>query len=154
LATATAGRHSSPDFDNTWLLKPALWLIFLLACFESSGCSRSHELEVAPVTGTVTLDGKPIDKGTILFVPSRGRASSGEIRSDGTFTLSTYGVDDGAIVGECKVAVFIASDQPDQESEKASPIPEGYSSPTTSGLTFTVKTDQPNDFLVPLKSQQ
>jgi hypothetical protein len=102
--------------------------------------------------GTVTLDGKPLDKGTILFVPSRGRASSGEIRSDGTFTLSTYGVDDGAIVGDNKVAVFIAMDS-EQEGEHASPIPQRYASPSTSGLTFKVKPDQANDFLVILREE-
>lgn len=152
-----AENPSVPLSGNVLILKVALWLILVLNCCWIAGCSGAHELETAPVTGTVTLDGKAIDKGTIVFAASRGRAAAGEIRGDGTFTLSTYGVDDGAIVGENKVAVFIATSN-ENEDENApaikSPIPERYASPSTSGLSIEVKAGESNEFVVALKSKE
>ena len=44
-------------------------LIVLLA-----GCSDDRAAEV---TGTVTVDGKPVDEGTISFIPDNGKGGTG-----------------------------------------------------------------------------
>src|SRR5262245_39545204 len=67
-----------------------------------AGCRNAHELDTAPVTGNVLLNGKPLTSGTVTFVPPKGRVANGEIRSDGSFELSTYRAGDGAIVGPHK----------------------------------------------------
>ncbi|MCI0334069.1 MAG: hypothetical protein L0228_12700 [Planctomycetes bacterium] len=76
-----------------------------------SGCDRSL-YEVAPVNGMVTVDDKPLYQGGIMFSPiangdnaSSGKAAVGKIRSDGTFRLSTFEDNDGAIVGEHWVTI-------------------------------------------------
>jgi hypothetical protein len=119
-----------------------------------SGCRKSQELETAIVRGKVTLDGKPLDKGTISFTPTRGRASAASINSDGSFKLSTYGVDDGAIVGQNRAAVFIGSDTESSDARVTPLIPDRYASPATSGLVYEVKAGQTNDFHVELKSKK
>lgn len=116
-----------------------------------AGCGSSYQLETAPVSGRVTLDGKPVGPCTIVFTPPQGRAASGPVNPDGTFTLSTYDAGDGAIVGTHRVAVFIAtSDETDSPSEKPTLIPEHYATPASSGLVYEVQPGQSNEFHVEL----
>ncbi len=42
-----------------------LWLL-VAALVVTTGCSKS---DLIPVTGTVTLDGKPLDGAAVSFVP-------------------------------------------------------------------------------------
>jgi hypothetical protein len=50
----------------------------LVAAGIAVGC-QSHALETAEVHGKVTLDGAPVKTGTVMFVPSSGRAGHGVI---------------------------------------------------------------------------
>ncbi len=60
----------------------------------------------SPVKGRVTFQGKPVTKGTITFEPEgAGKEASGEIQADGTFVLTTYKKDDGAVLGNHRVSV-------------------------------------------------
>lgn len=77
-----------------------------------AGCGPQQPA-VAPVRGTVTLDGHPLSTGRVSFEPvaaagsaQGGRPAFGAIQPDGTFVLSTYGDGDGAIVGEHRVTLF------------------------------------------------
>ncbi len=58
------------------------------------------------VSGTVTLDGKPIPKGTVTFISTDGQRpnATGSI-SAGAYTLQTVEPGDGAVVGEYNVAI-------------------------------------------------
>jgi hypothetical protein len=113
-------------------------------------------LETAPVHGAVTLDGKPLAGGGVMFVPDRGRGAVGAIASDGTYTVGTYGETDGAIVGRHKVAVFPGSDTSQFEDLSAQPktptIPPRYQSAVTSGIEVEVKADQDNTLNIRLTS--
>jgi hypothetical protein len=42
---------------------------WLTAVFITLGCGGSHHLETAPVTGVVTIDGKPLGQGVVTFTP-------------------------------------------------------------------------------------
>lgn len=106
----------------------------LLSCFVKvvpfvallivGGCSRpGYMKDVAPVTGHVTLDGKPVTEGYVTFTPqvtdgadplNSGKAASGTIGSDGKFVLTTYGNEDGAVVGRHSVTFF----RPDPEDDE------------------------------------
>jgi hypothetical protein len=60
------------------------------------------------VEGVLTLDGKPLPGATVTFAPvGEGRAASGRSDSDGSFRLTTYRTDDGALPGEYKVVVVV-----------------------------------------------
>jgi len=59
------------------------------------------------VSGTLTLDGKPVEGATIKFVPvaENGRPAVGLTKADGGFELTTHENSDGAIPGDYKVVV-------------------------------------------------
>jgi len=133
------------------------FLLTLLACL--AGCGSDSKL--GSVDGVVRLDGKPLTTGTVRFVPTAGRAASGEIRSDGTFTLGTYGKTDGALVGTHQVAIIAVQTDPGAPTEgrllEANPkvkplVPNRYMAPGTSGLTVDVKPGN-NKFDFDLKSR-
>jgi len=133
------------------------WLALVVVVFTLPGCSRSDQFETARVHGTVTLDRKPYTQGgSVNFQPERsGKMATGQIESDGTYTLSTYSSGDGAIVGMHKVTVVPAPPVLDELNDRAPPpssIPQKYRDPTESGLVFEVKPGQTNEFLIELKS--
>jgi hypothetical protein len=59
-------------------------------------------LTLGKVSGRVTVDGKPVKEGVILFVPERGPGAAGPI-DDGRYVLTTRTLGDGAVVGRHKV---------------------------------------------------
>lgn len=118
----------------------------------ASGCSKTG-LETAEVRGTVKLNGAPIQKGTVMFVPAAGRAGVGVIDQNGTFYVTTYRDGDGAVVGENKIAVFVPLDEnaPQQEMAKHR-LPPKYASTASSGLAWNVKPGQVNEVHLELTS--
>ena len=69
------------------------------------GCENSDRLSRAEVTGTVTLDGKPINTATIIFRPSSGRAGRGIVENGQIVTTATYDLNDGIVLGSHKLAI-------------------------------------------------
>lgn len=118
------------------------------------GCGGSDQLETATVTGTVTLDGKPVQGGHVSFIPQRGRAGNGLIDTSGSFALTTYSPGDGATVGPHKVAVFVTDGKPSGgDIDTVSLAPVRYQSAETSGLTAEVKAGEANHVNLELKSK-
>ena len=61
-----------------------------------------------PVRGVVKLDGTPVPGATVLFMPDGqdgGRPASGFTSSDGTFRLTTFKPNDGALPGTYRVVI-------------------------------------------------
>lgn len=65
-------------------------LLVLCSCCVLSGCQSKYKL--APVSGTVTLDGEPLEDAVILFNPSEGKepgpGSAAKTDAQGHFKLS------------------------------------------------------------------
>jgi hypothetical protein len=66
----------------------------------------------APVSGTLTLDGKPYGDGVVVFLPKAtstnpnpGRSSAGETDEKGHFVLKTDDLKNGAVVGKHLVKI-------------------------------------------------
>jgi hypothetical protein len=83
----------------------------LIAIATTAGCNRSS-FDLAPVHGTVTADGKPLFQGKVMFAPvakgevtNPGKPAWSKITKDGTYRLSTFQADDGAVVGENWVTI-------------------------------------------------
>jgi hypothetical protein len=68
-----------------------------------SGCGSSRDSGLADVSGKVTFDGKPLEYGTISFIPLdlNGPTSGTEIHN-GSYTI---GGEVGAYIGECRVEI-------------------------------------------------
>jgi hypothetical protein len=69
-----------------------------------AGCSDGRPTRV-PVSGTVLIDGQPLTRGHVKFVPTNGRPSLGKIGEDGKFNLTCFDGSDGAILGTHRVQV-------------------------------------------------
>jgi hypothetical protein len=69
----------------------------------ASGCSKS----TVKVEGKVTLDGKPLDRAAVAFVPEDGNGvpANGLTGSDGVFRLTTFTTGDGVRPGNYKVTI-------------------------------------------------
>jgi hypothetical protein len=62
-----------------------LYFLFAVSSLTLSGCGREQI-----VTGKVTLNGEPVAKATVTFMPEQGTeggAAKGETRDDGTFEI-------------------------------------------------------------------
>lgn len=89
----------------------ALAALFLLPCTGCGSKAQSFTATTVPVKGKVTYQGKPLTKGTVTFEPDSGREAHGEIKSDGSFVLTTFKEGDGAVPGLHRVAVSGAGRQ-------------------------------------------
>jgi hypothetical protein len=127
-------------------MKTAVWMM-AAACVllvAISGCGGGS-YDTAPVEGTVTFEGQPVPGGSISFIPiggdgtRAGKPGSGTIQSDGTYKMSTYGTDDGAMIGRHNV-LFSAP-----EVDEAAPESEEEHSETTE--------ESPYEGLVPKQSE-
>ena len=128
------------------------FVVFLLIAVVVSGCDRGPIL--VPVTGKVLYNGKPLAFGSVTFQPPSGQPARGEIQGDGTFVLSTYRMNDGAVVGNHKVRVACYESQrkdavhpPGEQSLGRLLIPKKYTLFDQSGLTAEVR-EQDNQPLV------
>jgi hypothetical protein len=92
----------------------------------ATGCG-STAYETAPVHGKVAIDGKPLFQGKVRFAPIAkgentqvGKPAFGDIQSDGTYRLTTFKADDGAVVGDHWVTILnVGEDLPDGVPEFA-----------------------------------
>jgi hypothetical protein len=138
-------------------------LLVMASCGDDDGLGKRY-----PVSGTVTYNGSPLERGEISFVSEdlkNNLGASGQI-TQGSYTLSTGGNEDGAQAGKYKVTItakedFLAKAKADfqkdtkqQESNYIPPqyvakaeaaaktlIPAGYGDARTTNLTAEVKAE-------------
>jgi hypothetical protein len=116
-----------------------------------AGCGDDH-LPLGKVSGTVTLDGAPLARGIVHFIPHSGPAATGVVR-DGGYVLSTYDKGDGAMLG--RHTIYLAPDidesymqgytpadyaagKPPPTPPTQSALPPKYLTPSMSGLSVEV----------------
>ncbi|OJW20876.1 MAG: hypothetical protein BGO49_29140 [Planctomycetales bacterium 71-10] len=122
------------------------------------GCGEPGPPPLAKVHGKVTYHGEPLKTGRVLFIPvapkpdgTRDYPAGGSIGEDGGYELTTVEPGDGAAIGEHKVAVIAMSGGAapsgfynGEAANKTKPaklkslIPDKYSSPDTTPLTYKV----------------
>lgn len=108
------------------------------------GCSAASDApQTAPVTGTVTMNGKPMAQIGVTFFPTgRGPIATGNTNQNGEFTLMTNEPGDGASIGTHRVSLGNA----EEGRQPAIPVPERFGKAETSGLTADVKEGATNVF--------
>lgn len=108
------------------------------------GCSDRRG-ERVPVSGTITIDGKPLKLGSIMFKPiatpdaatqAITRAGSASLGEDGRFSVSSYTPNDGLLLG--KYEVVVSAVEPLGDTAQRRHAPRKYSNTNTSGLTLDV----------------
>ncbi len=112
-----------------------------LAVFGSAlpGCGPGYP-ETFPVSGTVTLDGKPVPGAAVVFTPDQGQQATGTTDDAGRFDLSTYELGDGALPGMHRVTVTKTTVESSEEEDETVVyfVPQKYGRPDTTELTCDV----------------
>ena len=132
--------------DFRWLAGGGLACLLLAL----AGCGGEESVPRTAVSGTVTLQGKPLEEGIILFTPlAKGPSAGGDIRQ-GKYQLPQ---EKGPSPGEYRVEIRAyrgtGKKRRDEASgtvteEMVSIIPDRYNS--KSSLRAEVKADGPNKF--------
>lgn len=126
-----------------------LLLGWVLALFASAAFAQDKkddkkpEPKGEPVEGTVTLNGVPLQAGTIKFFPKEGKQTSAGKIIDGKYE---------ARVPKGEYRVTISGPEP-KKGDPAPPvqIPAKYSDPKATTLTATIKTEQILDFVLKIR---
>jgi hypothetical protein len=140
-------------------------LLVIASCGSDDGLGKRYS-----VSGKVTYNGNPLERGEISFISEdlkNNIGATGRI-TNGSYTLSTGGGDDGAQVGKYKVTItakedylekaradFLKESKKQSESTYIPPqyvakaeaaakslIPPGYGDPRTTNLTAEVKAEK------------
>ncbi len=134
------------------LVNPRLGVI-LFASLVAIGCggAASDRAQCAAVSGTVTYKGQLVEGATVSFwTPTASRAATGQTDAKGSFRLTTFAADDGAVLGThavtvTKAAPAAAMNASDMATGKADatpvkdPLPAKYADAKTTTLKFEVK---------------
>lgn len=121
-----------------------------------AGCGDDRFQKTYTVTGQVLVDGQPVSKVAVRFIPKdkskfkMGETPQATTDDEGRFTLSTYNSGDGAPAGEYFVAVAepdqVQTDENDDtrpvglgKQKKAPKVPPKYQVAQNSGVTATVE---------------
>lgn len=124
-------------------------ILVALAAF-SAGCS-SDPFQTAPVTGRITVNGKPVAQVAVMFQPNAadgnnnpGPGSTGITDAEGNYSLKLIGKETkGAVIGKHQVRItnFREATDPADDNPKykkpAVPIPPKYYLPKAA-LEFDV----------------
>lgn len=133
---------------------PKIWLIVLLAAtVVAAGCGESGLPERGEVSGRVTYKGLPLSNAQVTFTPvgeEASRPATGRTDAQGRYTLGTFDIADGAVLGSHHVSVIargpdrplkpgeFGSGMPGEQVPGDPLIPLKYFSPDSSGLTKEV----------------
>lgn len=125
--------------------------VVILICM-APGCSNRPPM--GQVKGTVTLDGRPLTKGSLTFEAPGLRPATARVENGQIVEATTYDLGDGVPVGSHKVAASATADVADaapgaNPGDAKAPklnymsgnslIPTRYNDPGKSGLTAEVK---------------
>ncbi len=169
-------RRTFGSMVNRFLLISSLSVLAVFAV----GCGDGVKVpKTVPVTGTVTLDGKPVDGASVNLISEEGNiTSSGQSDASGKFTLTTIiGSKSvpGAVPGKHKVCVVKTSSSGGAAPTSSDPkelmakmltnpsatnevkqtflVPQKYSSPSSTPISAEVTEAGPNDLKVDLSSK-
>lgn len=124
-------------------------LVVLGISLAAPGCGPSQPVPV-PVRGRVTYEGHPVATGSVMFTSTNKTLPNarGRLQEDGSFQLTTFEPDDGAVPGEYKVTIRAFKTGPGLDTSFAPPIPLVPRQYTTAGTTPIVKTIEQRDLNV------
>ena len=131
-------------------------LLLLFGLVVALGCGNA---KFAPVSGTITMDGKPLPHVAVSFQPvDEGKLNSGpgsfaQTDDEGKFSLKAVGGGNGAVVGKHRVEirpVVEGTADNDRPSKPKVNIPVEYN--MKSSLTYEVKPGNNTDANFDIKS--
>lgn len=142
----------------TWLFGYALTIVAIAL---TSGCGGG--IPTYPVQGQVEFeDGSPVKFGTIEFLNRELKLNArGEINRDGSFTVGTFKVDDGAVAGVHEVTIqqfvtipLTASQDVQIKHDHGKLVADAYRTYDQSDLTVTVEKSGQNQIKLVVKEKK
>lgn len=118
------------------MTKNSILFVLSLALLVLTGCGNGQ----IGLSGKVVFsdDGSPVPTGRVIFVTSSFQAY-GDLQSDGTFTVSSTGTNDGLPPGKYRVRIDGAQKVVDEAKELSEPlIAVKYTNDNTSGIEIEV----------------
>jgi hypothetical protein len=91
------------------------FVLIVVASAPIVGCGPANPLGRKAISGSVTLDGQPLDKGAIELHPIEGGVQSGDLIAAGKYSIPTQ---NGPTVGKYRVVIYDTYDTP--------PLPPGH----------------------------
>ncbi len=111
----------------SWITRRCLLFTLLLSLI---GCGGGDAPELGSVSGTVTLDGSPLEEATVEFHPvDGGRSSSAITDEEGHYTLQFAPKRDGALIGKHQVKITTSIVGDDNVVKER--VPTKYNTETT-----------------------
>lgn len=117
----------------------------LISCCLPVGCGGSDERPSGEFHGVITLNGKPLEGGSVHFTsPKTGETVSANLASEGQYSIKLPALDVGevyevAVASEAIVSGEVHAHEPLPTSSSSVKVPAKYSNRRTSGLTATVE---------------
>lgn len=122
-----------------------------------SGCGDANPLGRKAISGKVTLDGQPLERGSVTFVPlAEGGVGSGAVITDGTLSIpAAKGLPPGEYLVRIHAAGETSAPPPTGPPGAAPPpaielVPANWN--TQSEQTVTVTGDGENQFTFPIET--
>lgn len=128
---------------RSWLSASLLLPVAFVGCGGDGGGAEDWKL--APISGVVKLQGKPMEKPVVTFIPDKGPSAVGIGDETGAFTMRTNG-SKGVVIGKCKVTVTSSGGVaaiPPSDGNEMKLVAKGklnnkYASPDTTDLIVEV----------------
>lgn len=122
----------------------AYMLVLVLSCSLLGFAGCGGKFKMAPVSGTITVDGKPLSDATVSFtaqvIGSEAPASAGKTDQSGKYSLSLIADEtNGAVIGKHQVVIAKSFES---SSDVATPEERAKASLPNHNLTFEVKPGQ------------
>jgi len=116
-------------------------------CLALAGCGGGNGLDLARVTGTVTLDGKPLPDARVEFQPQieKGSPSYAKTDAEGRFRLHFNGENDGALIATHVVRISTFGTPDDDSDTPVKFIPERVPRKYNNESVIKVEVKQGND---------
>jgi len=120
-----------------------MMLVFYSAVIVLTGCGNQDSVERTKVEGMVTLNGTPVEKGVITFIPTGKGVAAGTNIESGTYSIKE---ENGPSPGDYRVEIdssvptgkkIMSTDGESKVDEFKSGIPEKYNRQTE--LKVTIK---------------
>jgi hypothetical protein len=116
-----------------------------------TGCGKEGPAlgQLAPVSGKVTVDGKPVTAGQVSLVPidastqTGGSASAGSIDATGGYVINTAGKN-GAPIGRYKVTVTPSMVPTGDNKMPTMPFNSKFTDPAKTTLIINVEANPPS----------
>ncbi|MEX0794893.1 MAG: carboxypeptidase regulatory-like domain-containing protein [Pirellulaceae bacterium] len=120
--------------SNQFIHKTNLFCFAFPLCLLTSlglGCNQQQGPELATVSGTVTLDEKPLEGATVHFQPKSGRPSYGITNEQGEYTMGYSLERSGVTLGSHVVIIRTLIEDDNGKVTREELLPNKYHKETT-----------------------